>query len=328
MANRIKVSIIVPMYNLENYIENSIYSVFAQTYKNWELIIVDDGSTDKSRLICDQWAEKDARIKVICQKNQGVSVARNTGLKQASGEAIMFLDGDDILHSKALEITVKDFNDERVILSAFDFQVIYSPNEGLLERDDVVSAESSECYLRKFLQWQTNLSVWGKLFQASLAKKIRFTEGKKINEDRGYLAEYLSRNIGMVISHSAKMYGVLERVGSAGRSGFDSRYYDMLYFADRIKKDIADNPSLYEFALYNEIVTKLMFLKYIVRAKKYKQEKAIFDAVKRQIILSAKKMGDLNLGKYKLEILVLRLGNNIYRLFVSIYDKIMKTKIY
>ena len=89
------VSIIVPVYNVETYLDECIQSIVSQTYKHWECILIDDGSTDQSGTICNTWAEKDARIKVIHQSNQGVSVARNTGFTHAIGEFITFIDSDD-----------------------------------------------------------------------------------------------------------------------------------------------------------------------------------------------------------------------------------------
>lgn len=97
------VSIIVPVYNVEEYLHECIDSVLIQTYKNFELILVDDGSTDCSKEICESYAEKDPRIKVVGQTNGGASSARNTGLRNASGEYIYFLDSDDWLEDIALE---------------------------------------------------------------------------------------------------------------------------------------------------------------------------------------------------------------------------------
>ena len=92
-----KISIIVPVYNLENYIEKTIEQLISQTYKNLEIILVDDGSTDKSLELCNTFAKRDNRILVVHQENCGVSVARNTGIKHATGEYIGFTDSDDYI---------------------------------------------------------------------------------------------------------------------------------------------------------------------------------------------------------------------------------------
>jgi glycosyltransferase involved in cell wall biosynthesis len=99
------VSVIIPIYQVENYIEEAVYSVINQTYKHIEIIIVDDGSTDKSREICQQF--QDPRIKIITQENQGVSAARNKGIRQAQGEFLAFLDGDDRWLPQKIELHVK-----------------------------------------------------------------------------------------------------------------------------------------------------------------------------------------------------------------------------
>ena len=93
--NNQKISIVVPVYNIEKYIKQCIESVLIQNYSNWELILVNDGSTDQSGIICNQFAEKDNRIKTINQSNKGVSSARNVGIIAATGKYITFLDGDD-----------------------------------------------------------------------------------------------------------------------------------------------------------------------------------------------------------------------------------------
>ena len=90
-----KVSIIVPVYNIENYIRVCVESILAQTYESFELILVDDGSKDNSGILCDEYAAIDSRVKVIHKENGGVSSARNTGLQQAKGKWIMYVDGDD-----------------------------------------------------------------------------------------------------------------------------------------------------------------------------------------------------------------------------------------
>ena len=98
-----KYSIIIPVYNVEKYLKQSIQSVLDQSYEDFEVILIDDGSTDKSPAICDELAEKDERVKVIHKQNGGVSSARNEGIRQAKGDYILFLDADDWYDTKLLE---------------------------------------------------------------------------------------------------------------------------------------------------------------------------------------------------------------------------------
>lgn len=107
-----KIGIIVPIYNTEKYIRKCLDSILAQTYTNWEAILVDDGSTDNSRKICDEYAKKDSRITVIHQENTGVTRARARGVKEADDcEWITFVDGDDTLTADALQCMLKVVND-------------------------------------------------------------------------------------------------------------------------------------------------------------------------------------------------------------------------
>lgn len=105
------VSVIIPVYNLENYIENCLNSIISQTYKNLEILCIDDGSTDKSADKIKSMAEKDERIKYIYQENAGVSAARNKGLDVFTGDYVMFVDGDDYIHPQMVEILYDCIND-------------------------------------------------------------------------------------------------------------------------------------------------------------------------------------------------------------------------
>lgn len=105
-----KISVIVPVYNIEKYIERCIRSILEQSFKNFELLLIDDGSTDNSGSICDQFALSDSRIKVFHQRNRGVSYARNTGIKNAQGSFIAFVDGDDWVKHDYLEVLYEQLN--------------------------------------------------------------------------------------------------------------------------------------------------------------------------------------------------------------------------
>ena len=116
-----KISIIIPVYNIEKYIDKCIKSVIEQTYKNIEIILIDDGSTDLSRSICDKYQKEDKRIKVIHQDNNGASCARNTGIKNATGEYIMLIDGDDYIESDMCEKMLKYSIDNNTKITICNF---------------------------------------------------------------------------------------------------------------------------------------------------------------------------------------------------------------
>ena len=120
MENQALISVIIPVYNVENYLRECVDSVLSQTYQNFEIILVDDGSTDSSGKICDEYASNDERICVIHQKNNGPSKTRNTGLDNATGKYIYFLDSDDYVESNTLELLISTAESNNADLVFFD----------------------------------------------------------------------------------------------------------------------------------------------------------------------------------------------------------------
>ena len=132
----IKYSIVVSIYNIEKYISKCIESIINQTYTNIELILVDDGSKDSSGSICDSYALKDNRIKVIHKQNAGLGMARNTGLENATGDYILFIDGDDFIDLKLLETVNKYLSDKKYDIVSYDSVDYYSD-------DKIISVDSN-----------------------------------------------------------------------------------------------------------------------------------------------------------------------------------------
>lgn len=128
-----KFSIIIPVYNVEKYLSKCIKNLLLQTYSNFEIILVDDGSPDNSPVLCDEYAKKDSRIKVIHQKNQGVSCARNNGIKIAKGEWILFCDSDDWLDVNTLEKAIIEINENQYDLIQFGFRYVYPSKEKIIK---------------------------------------------------------------------------------------------------------------------------------------------------------------------------------------------------
>ncbi len=179
------ISVIVPVYNVEPYLRRCVDSILRQTFRDFDLILVDDGSPDRCGEICDEYAEKDERIHVIHQKNQGVSAARNAGIDWANensdSEWLMFVDSDDWIHSEMLacmlNVNVK-LNARISICDSFrpNGECVGFPKSGNIQ---LIAISPEDYYLGyKFIA----NSVWGKLYHKSCFEGVRFPEGK-VHED-------------------------------------------------------------------------------------------------------------------------------------------------
>jgi glycosyltransferase involved in cell wall biosynthesis len=179
------VSVIVPCYNQGKYLNESLESVFNQTYSDWECIIVDDGSTDGTNLIADQWVKKDDRFKYFYQDNNGVSSARNLGIKYAEGTYIQFLDSDDLLDKTKIEASLNQLIenvDLNIVIT--NFKMISSDSKTISEPFCKLNMELFT--LDNFLyQWNKTFSIQVQcgFFDASLFQTIRFPENLSAQED-------------------------------------------------------------------------------------------------------------------------------------------------
>lgn len=198
-----KFSIIMPVYNTALYLKKSIQSVIEQTYENWELICVNDGSTDDSLEICEHYAKQDSRIKVFSKVNEGVSVARNFGLKKVTGERVIFLDADDWLTLNTLEVFSKyplsvDFiiaNHFEVFTNGFTEakQINVSDISTKETKDGIIEFCVRESQWRKEDRYGHLRPVWAKCFSRELIEKsnVTFISELKYGEDMVFLLSYL-----------------------------------------------------------------------------------------------------------------------------------------
>ena len=211
------ISIIVPIYNTEKYLSKCLDSIIAQTYTNWEAILVDDGSPDNCGKICDEYATKDKRFKVIHQKNGGVSVARNCGIENANGEWIVFVDSDDFVTPDYVDSLFKTTNNGEVPFGMTGMTKISKTGEPVQKNDTttIYTLDRNECIE---LLFDYSNGYWGyicgKIYNKNLLNKhnIRFREGIYFNEDRLFCFEYLSilnENEKIVIDTQAYYYYVI-----------------------------------------------------------------------------------------------------------------------
>lgn len=204
-----KISVIVPVYNAEKYLRRALDSICNQTYKNLEIILVDDGSTDGSGSICDEYKEKDERIVLVHQKNSGVSVTRNKALSLCTGEIIAFVDADDYIvpcfFEKMLQLK-KEYNAEMAICNFKRFSSDEIPdvdeNKGDIQvwnREEALkNVYGSKGYL-------VSGTLWNKLYDAKLFEDLYFPEGLK-NEDEFLLPKLIDRATNVVFTSDIMYY--------------------------------------------------------------------------------------------------------------------------
>ena len=245
-----KISIIVPVYKVEKYIEQCIESILNQTFKDFELILVDDGSPDKCPEICDKYALKDERIKVIHQKNRGLSAARNTGIDVSSGDYLCFIDSDDLIASEYCQqlYNLLENND-------YDFSVcgMYRFRDEYESFPRVFNLESKVWNSNEFLKEQLNrrseFGACNKLYRRSIFSKIRFVEGR-LNEDVIWSGD-LSINTMKCIETKSQYYCYRQRsngiVGKQSKKGS----LDFLYASNYlINISQTFHPDMIEDCLY------------------------------------------------------------------------------
>lgn len=174
------ISIVVPIYNVEQYLPRCIDSIINQTYKNLEIILVDDGSPDNCPKICDEYAKQDSRIKVIHKENGGLSDARNAGMKVATGEYILFIDSDDRIKSEMIEdMYNRMIQDNSDLVSS---GVIWVDEDGAEIRNATVSENcvlNTEQAMKELIyDGKLKQHVWNKLYKADMIKNVPFEKGK------------------------------------------------------------------------------------------------------------------------------------------------------
>lgn len=233
------VSIIVPVYNVEQYLDKCVRSLIGQTYNNLEIVLVDDGSTDGSARMCDDYARIDKRVKVVHKVNGGLSSARNAGLDDITGDYVCFVDGDDYLQENAIETLLATIKSKSVSICLMKSNIVDSEYNVINKKTGTmaISNISSEKYLKKMLCREVSEGVCDKMFYAVLLKTIRFDESK-LNEDFLFLTSVLLKDFS-VASIDYYGYNYYQRANSITNRRFGKSVSDAVYNAVEVKDIIA-----------------------------------------------------------------------------------------
>lgn len=272
------VSVIIPVYKVEPYLRECLDSVVNQTYSNLEIILVDDGSPDGCPKICDEYAERDSRVKVIHKENGGISDARNKGLDIATGEYVIFVDSDDVIHEKYVEYLYNaliESNADTSVCQMANFTEIENVKGKKIEQESYeLSGKEAVVDLYKRLcgiKCSSNIGVMvtacGKMFEKKMFEKIRFPKGK-IHEDDAAIPILLYQSK-VVSVMSAQLYFRRLTENSITRSTFSIKRYDCVevtelcasFFEQQKEKEI------YELALLRK---RMLLCGYALLAKQVK----------------------------------------------------------
>ncbi len=226
-----KISVIVPVYKCEEYLEACVNSILNQTFSDFEIILVDDGSPDSSGKICDVLAEKHNKITVLHQENKGQAAARNNGVKIARGEWIHFVDCDDCVHPQMLEVLYNAVTENGVKLamcSALQDEKIPAD----FYADENIEFENLEMNEDNFLHLCRDLKyfywvVWGKLIHKSIYEKFPLTEGR-IYEDNAIVCKWLYEAKKVAITHTPLYFYYVNTSGTT-KKGFTKKQLDVLW---------------------------------------------------------------------------------------------------
>lgn len=233
------ISLIVPVYNVSKYLDRCLTSIVEQSYKNIEILLIDDGSTDDSGTKCDEWSKKDSRIKVIHKLNGGLSSARNVGLCNMTGSYIMFVDSDDIISRDIVSSLYKTCVKHSAEISICDVVHIFDEltpkfqNETKVLEFTVQDAICEMWYQISFLP-----SAWAKLYKREVFQSIKFTEGL-LFEDIDIMHEVFW-SAQKIVFTNAKLYGYVHREGSITTKEFSKKDIDILVIVKKMLAFVAD----------------------------------------------------------------------------------------
>ena len=209
------ISVIVPVYNVAQYLDTCLESIVGQTYRNLEILVVDDGSTDDSGTMCDRWAGLDERIRVIHQPNGGLSAARNTALDVMRGDVVTMVDSDDLLHPHFIEVLLHLLQRHEADIAVGGYNPFYGDKPDLPEEmneHDAQLYDRDEALTAILYQDKLTHSAWGRLYKASVFNEVRYPVGK-LYEDLAVIYPLL-KNASTIVRIDTPLYGYRQREAS------------------------------------------------------------------------------------------------------------------
>lgn len=309
MENR-KISVIIPVYKVEKYLPKCIESIVNQTYNNLEIILVDDGSPDRSSEICDKYALKDGRIKVIHKENGGVARARNTGLDAATGDYIGFVDSDDWIETDMYELLMKNAIKYDADISMCgetvyeNGEIVSAPNSGEVRLLNRIEAKKST------VVGGTMGFVWNKIYKRDTVGDVRFSSDYGCSEDLMFVYQLLENTDKIVVDSSAK-YNYFRNDGGITKGEFGYGAFGVVDVKRRIL-NLEEETEVYPYCIKGFTSSAFVVLSGIITSKKCEDR---FDGLVKELLSFKKEI--LFGGRHgtidKIKIILLSISPSLYR---------------
>lgn len=321
-----KITVIIPIYNVEKYLEKCINSVLNQTYKDLEIILINDGSTDNCKMICEKYKNKDERIIFIDKENEGLSTSRNRGLEIATGEYIAFLDSDDWIDKDMYEMLINLAEKYNVDIVECGYRNVYDDfnleNNLDIDKEDFIIVSNEEALRRLVFTEGVSTVVWNKIYKRDTLQGIKFEENK-IYEDLFFTHKAIYKSKKLISVKSKKYNYRRNREGSITADKFSNKnmdYIDGINSRIEFFKSIGNKICLEE--TYKFKLAKLLEYVYIIYDQKI--DKKILNRVTRELSSLAGNINFKTIG-YGLNIkyLIYKIDENLY---YNVLKKIRKSK--
>lgn len=306
MIERTKISVVLPVYNLDKYIGRCLDSICKQSYDNIEIIVVDDGSTDDTREIVDEKIKLDSRIKYIYQDNSGVSIARNRGINNCTGDYILFVDADDYIEAKMIEELFENIKGRDLVVSKLsNGKSFLNNNSSCIGKDE---------FIKRIISGSVSQTACGILFKTKIIKEfdLKFKNKYRYGEDFLFTIEYLINIKSEVTIVDKCYYHVEERSLSASRTLNIDMYQDINKLCINLEEILLENglrekylQQLSDFNMKN----LSMALSYVIKSKEtFVKKYRVLTIIKRNTVI-----GDLLNRKEDLSIHVRGVKLNLFK---------------
>ena len=326
-------SIVIPIYNAQNYLEECLRSVSACKEQNVEVLLIEDGSTDKSKDICTRFVKEDNRFRLITKENEGVSVARNRGIEEAQGEYLMFLDADDYMETSAWDIILKDIAQYEKDFIAYSYFTLYEDGKTVEEQyqlEQELSFEREDAWNILLTTARFN-TCWGKLFRRStiIQNHILFPPGVKTGEDALFVLAYFKHCKSFLVHNKSILYYRQNELSAMNQTDVVSKLKDFEriysyrrnYAEDLASKNIVTKMNNQFFCVITNLLLQEAIISSVQTCKEVFAKIASMDMVK-EIVIQVRKNGELHRFK-KLEFYLFR--KKYYTCLVSYFK--LKAKI-